>query len=206
MSRQIRNPDARSRVVDAACRVVAAEGLQGATMRRIAAEAGVTTGSVTHYFPGKQEVLAEVVRHNNLRARDRVITAIGRHRGLVALENAVEALLPIDDDRQRAWQLWMATWRPGAAGELPTDQLREGRQYVQDLLAELLTQAVTDGELPASLDVPFEAERLATMIAGTGLTVGVESPARMRRTSKRMLAAHLASLEQPRTDREAAPR
>src|SRR5687767_8229102 len=94
--RPVRNPEARVRVVEAAWRVVAAEGVQGATMRAIAAEAGVTTGFVTHYFEDKQELLIAVLRHNNLRARDRVLAAIGERRGLVALEGAVEAMLPID--------------------------------------------------------------------------------------------------------------
>ncbi len=198
MARQVRNPEARAQVVEAAWRVVASEGVLGATMRGIAAEAGVTTGSVTHYFTDKQDVVAEVVRYNNLRARDRVRDAIGDRRGLVALEGAVEALLPIDADRRSAWQVWIATWQPGAAGQLPTDELRGGRHYVELLLRELLGQAVADGELPATVDVTSEAERLLALIAGTGLIAGVESQARMRRTAKRMLAEQLASLERPR--------
>ena len=202
MSRQIRNPEARTRVIEAAWRVVATEGVQGATMRGIAAEAGVTTGFVTHYFEDKQELLAEVVRYNNLRARDRVMAAIGDHRGLVALEGAVDALLPIDADRGREWQVWIASWRPGAVGELSTDELRGGRRFVARLLSELLGQAVADGDLPATLDVAYEAERLLTMIAGLGLTLGVETQARMRRGAKRMLAEQLASLERPRPEAE----
>ena len=190
------------RVIEAAWRVVATEGAQGATMRGIAAEAGVTTGFVTHYFEDKQELLAEVVRYNNLRARDRVMAAIGDHRGLVALEGAVDALLPIDADRGREWQVWIASWRPGAAGGLSTDELRGGRRFVERLLTELLAQAIADGDLPATLDVAYEAERLLTMIAGIGLTLGVETQARMRRGAKRMLAEQLASLERPQPEAE----
>src|SRR5262245_51822686 len=130
MGRRIRNPESRTRVVEAAWRVVATGGVHGATMRRIAAEAGVTTGFVTHYFEDKQELLAEVVQHNNLRARDRVLAAIGDRRGLVALEGVVEALLPIDEDRRLEWEVWVATWRPTAGGERLTDELRTGRGYV----------------------------------------------------------------------------
>ena len=68
-------------------------------------EAGVTTGFVTHYFDDKQQLLAAVVRHNNMRARDRLLAAVGERRGLVALEGAVDALLPIDDDRRRLYQI-----------------------------------------------------------------------------------------------------
>lgn len=193
MSKQIRNPEARTRVVDAAWRVIASVGVHGATMRAIAAEAGVTTGSVTHYFEDKQQVVAEVVRYNNVRARDRVVAAIGESRGLVALESAVDALLPTDEDRQREWQVWIASWRPGA--ELSTEELRAGRRFVARMLEELLKQAVADGELPEGLEVAHQAERMLTLIAGIGLTIGVESQARLRRTAKRMLAEEIASLE-----------
>jgi AcrR family transcriptional regulator len=199
---RIRNPEARERVVEAAWRVVAAEGAHGATMRRIAAEAGVTTGFVTHYFKDKQELLAAVLRFNNVRAGERVLAAIGAGRGLVALESAVDALLPIDGDRRREWQVWIASWHPSGGYELPTDELRQGRRYVQRMLTGLLEQAVEDGELPVELDVAHQAERLLTLVAGIGLTIGVESQARVRRVAKRMLAEEIASLERPSAERE----
>lgn len=202
MARQIRNPEARTRVIDAAWRVVAAQGVHGATMRGIAAEAGVTTGFVTHYFDDKQELVAAALRHNNLRARDRVVAAIGERRGLVALEGAVDALLPIDEERRRIWQVWVASWQPTTPAASLTGELRGGRRFLERLLRELLEQAVADGELPSSLDVAYEAERLVALIAGIGIIAGVESPARMRRVAKRMLAEQVASLEHPRPDRE----
>jgi AcrR family transcriptional regulator len=202
VTRQVRNPEARMRVVHVAWRVVAAEGIHGATMRRIAAEAGVTTGFVTHYFEDKQELLAEVVRYNNGRARDRVAGAIGERRGLVALESAVESLLPLDADRRREWEVWVAAWRPSAAGEPLTDELRGGRRGVERLLRGLLEQAVADEELPAALDVAHEAERLVTLVAGIGLTAGVEAPKHTRRAAKRMLAEEIANLERQLPVRE----
>ena len=202
MPRTVRNPESRTRIVEAAWRAVAAEGVHGATMRRIAAEAGVTTGFVTHYFEDKQDLLAEVVRHNNLRARDRVVAAIGEQRGLVALEGAVEALLPIDADRRREWQVGVACWGPTAPGERAAEELRGGWRFLQGLLAALLEQAVEDGELPGTVDIAYEAGRLVTLIAGVGMLAGIESPARIRRDAKRMLADQLASLERPERTRE----
>ena len=189
-------------MVEAAWRIVAAQGVERATMRAIAAEAGVTTGSVTHYFDDKQQLLAEVLRHNNVRAGERVVAAVGERRGLVALEAAAEALLPIDDDRRRQWQVWVAAWRPNAGAERLTDELRTGRQFVERLLAGMLEQAIADGELPGALDSAFEAERLVALIAGTGLIAGVESPARIRRAAKRMVAQQIADLERQTGERQ----
>jgi AcrR family transcriptional regulator len=200
MGRQIRNLEARRRVVEAAWRVVAAEGAHGATMRRIAGEAGVTTGFVTHYFEDKQELLATVLRFNNRQGLDRVLAAIGERRGLVALQGAVEALLPIDADRRRVWQVWVACWRATARQERINDEFRAGRRFVGGLLKELLEQAIDDGELPGTLDAADEAEHLVTLIAGTGLIAGVESPARVRRAANRILAIQVARLERTRNE------
>ena len=203
MARKTRNPEARTRVVEAAWRVLSAEGVSGATMRRIAAEAGVTTGFVTHYFEDKQALLAEVVRHNNRRATERLVAAIGEHRGLVALEGAIEAMLPLDADRRREWQVGVACWGPTAPGEQAAEELRNGWRGLQQLLGGLLQQAVDDGELPATVDVGYEAGRLVALLAGVGMLAGIESPERIRRDAKRMLADQLASLEREQRDTEA---
>jgi len=44
-------------VVDAAVRVIARDGLSGASLRAIAREIGYTTGVVMHYFRDKEELL-----------------------------------------------------------------------------------------------------------------------------------------------------
>ena len=206
MARKTRNPEARTRVVEAAWRVLSAEGVSGATMRRIAAEAGVTTGFVTHYFEDKQTLLAEVLRHNNRRATERLLAAIGEARGLVALESAVEAMLPLDADRRREWQVGVACWGPTAPGEQAAEELRTGWRGLQQLLAGLLQQAVDDGELPDTVDVTFEAGRLVAMLAGVGMLAGIESPERIRRDAKRMLAEQLAGLERGQSDTETIER
>ena len=195
MARTIRNPESRERIVEAAWRLVASEGVHGATMRGIAAEAGVTTGFVTHYFEDKEGLLEEVLRHNNLRARDRVLAGIGEQRGLVALESAVEAMLPLDADRRREWQVGVASWGPTAPGKRAAEGLRSGWRGLERLLAELLEQAVEGGELPGTIDIRYEAGRLVAMIAGVGMLAGIESPERTRRQAKRMLADQISSLE-----------
>lgn len=50
-------PDPRTHLLDAALRVFARHGYEGATVRQIAGEAGVALGLLYHYFPGKAAVL-----------------------------------------------------------------------------------------------------------------------------------------------------
>ena len=84
--------------------------------------------------------------------------------------------------------------------------LRRGWRALEELLGALLEQAVEDDELPATVDVSYEAGRMVTLIAGVGMLAGVESPTRIRRDAKRMLADQIAGLEQKRPTREGMER
>lgn len=56
-------PSTRGRLIDAAFRVVARDGLEAASVKVIAAEAGVTTGLVHYHFTRKEEMLEAALRH-----------------------------------------------------------------------------------------------------------------------------------------------
>jgi AcrR family transcriptional regulator len=194
MTRSIRDPKARQRIVDVAARVVAERGLAGATVRAIATEAGVSTGFVMHYFPDKQALTEAVLGTTNRRAGERVSAAASRGRGTAALRAAVEALLPVDADRRREWQVWGAHWTGAPPGSSEHAGLVAARLALNRLLQRPLAEAVEDGELPAGLDLEYEAERLLVLAAGLGLSAGLGSRARLRALALRMLDDHLAAL------------
>jgi len=59
--------DKRSRILNAARRLVAEGGFQEASVAAVAALAGVATGTVYRYFPSKAELFAEVVSQTSQR-------------------------------------------------------------------------------------------------------------------------------------------
>ncbi|MDO5532336.1 TetR/AcrR family transcriptional regulator [Sutterella sp.] len=54
-----RDPERRSRIIDAALLVIARDGVAGASMRRIADQADVPLGSMTYHFRDREDLLAE---------------------------------------------------------------------------------------------------------------------------------------------------
>src|SRR5690242_1285811 len=54
--------DTRQQILDAAAKLFAERGYEGATMRAIAAEAGVDAALVVHFFGNKAGLLSEAVR------------------------------------------------------------------------------------------------------------------------------------------------
>lgn len=203
MARRIRDPNAPERIVEAAWRVVADQGVRGATVRDIATEAGVSTGFITHYFEDKRELMVAVLDHNNGRAAQRAVSATSGKRGLGALRLAAEAVLPIGAERRAEWQVWVACWIDAPPDTELARGLREGWAGLRALLRQFLEQAAADGELRDGVDVEEECERLVTMLGGFGWRAGVESPSRARSAAKRILASYMAELTEDRRENAA---
>jgi AcrR family transcriptional regulator len=61
---QDRSVETRARILDAAARVFSGHGYAAGTTNRIAAEAGLSVGSLYQYFPNKDSILIELVRRH----------------------------------------------------------------------------------------------------------------------------------------------
>jgi AcrR family transcriptional regulator len=204
VARTIRDPAARERIIEVAAKVIAAEGVHGATVRGIASAAGVSTGYITHYFADKHELVVEVLRRTNALAARRVLKAAARGTGLERLRAAVEAMLPLDRERRTEWQVWISVWGQASPGDAFGESYRAGWAGLRSIFAELLLQAAREGELRPDLDASYEADRLVTMLAGVGLLAGVHSPAKVRGAATRMLSEQVASLRAAGAGRKAA--
>lgn len=194
MARAIRDPGARQRIIDSACRTIAEHGIRGATMRTISAEAGVSTGYVTHYFADKDELTAEVLTATNLRAGQRAMAASSAVRGIEAIAAAVDAVLPVTDEQRVEWGVWVAYWSEAAGDPEAARALDVSSQVLGAILALPFAEAVEDGQLPPGLDVTYETRRLLLLAAGLGLYARVSDPDEIRTFARRVLRDHLAQL------------
>src|SRR5258706_11920 len=104
MPKTVDHRERRTLIVDALMRVAAARGLEEVSLRHVAAEAGVTSGMVQHYFRTKDEMMAFaflVVRERN---EARIGEAVGRlgpapqSRDLI--RTMLTELLPMDQTRR----------------------------------------------------------------------------------------------------------
>jgi AcrR family transcriptional regulator len=78
----------RERLLDAALEVFVGKGFDGATVKDIAASAGVTQGLLYHYFPGKDALLETLLRERGFLAqlRETLATAASRPAAVVLPE------------------------------------------------------------------------------------------------------------------------
>src|SRR5262245_34479075 len=77
LPRQRRSRATRARLLEAAARVFAERGYAGGTTNHIAAEAGLSVGSLYQYFPNKDAMLAELMRAHVAEGAEAVVARFG---------------------------------------------------------------------------------------------------------------------------------
>src|SRR6476661_5623189 len=89
----------RLELVDATWRIIARQGLESATMREIATEAGFANGALKPYFPTKDTLLEFAFSHVFNRTNLRIAEVTAGRTGLDALRAFCLEVLPLDDER-----------------------------------------------------------------------------------------------------------
>jgi AcrR family transcriptional regulator len=152
----------RTELAAAAARVIARAGVDGASMREIATEAGWTTGTLVHYFANKHELLDFTLRAS-IEQRSARRSARGEQSPADALRASLESALPTDDDTRVHWIVTVALAGAAASDDrLATTQRELYRQY-RSYLIDLLTA------MPDVDDAATEAERLIGLVDGIAL-------------------------------------
>ena len=166
----------RQQIIDAAVRTTTRGGLQAATFRTIAEEAGVSVRLVQYYFGTKDQLLADTLLNVGTKAAKRISRALDDLGPEPAPREKIEAIfeqfLPLDDERREAMLAFIAL----RTASLTDDSLRSSNEtgldtsLIQTIEGEL-EQAVTDGHARPGLHPKSESIMLvATM---TGITNGL---------------------------------
>jgi AcrR family transcriptional regulator len=105
----------RQEIVGAVCRIIATDGLERASLREVAEEAGLAVGSVRHYFDSSDDLLA----YSFAAVSDRLLTRL--NRALTGLRPAADdpdasravltllgEFLPLDEERALDACAWLA--------------------------------------------------------------------------------------------------
>lgn len=183
----------REEILLATLRTIASHGFAGATVRRIAEEAQVSTGFITHYFKDKNEVLAGALRLSNERSSQRVEDRVRDQHGLDGLRALVDAVLPLDEDRRIEWRIWLTFWGQSGRGALDREKGR-GRALWRSEARRLLGEACDMGEIRDDLDLDHEAGRIVILVSGIGLQSPRRAEAAFAKKAAIYIEDHLTEL------------
>lgn len=187
--------DAESRrddVAGAVWRVVARDGLDGASVRAVAAEAGLSAGSLRHWFTAQSDLHVFAMTLVVERIRSRAGALALSAEPLEAAASLLEQFLPLDPERALESEVWLAfTARSPVAREL-----RRVREQAYDDLFDVCRGQVQGllGNAISPATVESEAHRLNALIDGL-LVHGVIRPERASpEVLRSVLRAHLEQM------------
>jgi AcrR family transcriptional regulator len=185
--------DARERILDAACDVIAEHGMEDVRIARIATLAGVSPPLVHYHFATREALLSEALEHSfellgdfrTTSADDEGWTA-GRKLGWM-----IDQSLPFPGMGDREWRLWLELW--GQAARRPELRPVAARLYARydAWIAEVVEAGIAAGEFAPS-DSRAVVQRLVAAIDGVGLRVLVDDPAMELGHARRLIVEGLA--------------
>ncbi|MFJ9416163.1 TetR family transcriptional regulator C-terminal domain-containing protein [Streptomyces sp. NPDC101227] len=180
----------RREIAEAVWRIAAGRGLESASMREVAAEAGVSLRVVQYTFGSKQRLLVEALRllheENDRRARARVERLPDPADPRAVLRTVLGEFLPLDGQRRMALRVFLAYYVRSLTDPALAEVFLHGGRPLEELVAALIRQA---GARPGAavhpgLDPEREADLLVSGVTGLGMDVlhGRRTLADVRRT------------------------
>ncbi|GGS76048.1 TetR/AcrR family transcriptional regulator [Nonomuraea spiralis] len=169
MPKIVDHDERRAEVLSAARRVIVRDGIDAATTRAIAKEAGYSNGVLAHYFADKDEILLSALRQSHQRIRARLTRKVEGVTGLAALREVLLDNLPLDGERTQESRLEVSFWSRSLASERLAEVQRAEADELRAAVRELLGQARTAGELRADGNLDDLAEHLLALVDGLSL-------------------------------------
>jgi AcrR family transcriptional regulator len=185
----------RARILEAACDLIAADGIDEVRIARVARRAGASTALVHHYFSTREELLEQALIHSFERAgEDRFGSSPDREESATqGIARAIADCLPISATQEREWVLWVELWlravrdpglRPVAA--------RLYERY-REWIAGLIRAGIDNGEFGSEVDPEAVADLAMALLDGAGIRAMLDDPAMDVEAARGLVAGRLAA-------------
>ena len=108
MPKQVDHDVRREELAAALWRLVMRDGIEAASIRRVAAEAGCSGGSLRHYFATQGDLLVFAMELVTRRAAERIDALPAEGDARTQAGRVLREVLPLDDERRAEMQVWLA--------------------------------------------------------------------------------------------------
>jgi AcrR family transcriptional regulator len=171
----------RREIADAVCRITVKGGLQAATFREIAAEAGVSVRLVQYYFGTKAELMLATQRHVAQRAAAR---AFGRLRPGATprseLRTILGSFIPVDDESRENMLVFVALH---TAALVEPSLARTETAEVPNAMHSAVRKRLAAARVRRGVDAALEASILVSIVPSLAQAVldGTQTPRQARK-------------------------
>jgi AcrR family transcriptional regulator len=191
----------RQEVVEAVFRIIASDGLERASLREVADEAGLAVGSVRHYFASSDELLvhsfAVVVDRIAGRLEEAFAVVESLAQGSPEHDEAVLTLLgqflPLDEELAVDACVWMAFRHAARIKPVLEEEAARSHRAVAAVVGRLVMRLMPDGETGQERLVT-EAERLLATLDGLCMHALLQPEWMTAEVCRDVLTGHLESV------------
>jgi AcrR family transcriptional regulator len=185
----------RARILEAACDLIAADGIDEVRIARVARRAGASTALVHHYFSTREELLEQALIHSFERAgEDRFGEGPeDKESATEGLARAIADCLPLPGPQEREWVLWVELWLRAVRDPSLRPVAARLYQRYRSWIAALIEVGVESGDFRAEVDVEAVADVAMALLDGAGIRALLEDPAMDVEAARAMVAERLAA-------------
>ena len=189
-------PDTADRILEAACELIAEDGIDEVRIARVAQRAGASTALVHHYFSTREVLLEQALVHSFEQAGDERFgedaAAVGGSAADVVAA-AIRDSLPYPGGQRREWVLWVELWlRAVREPDLRPVAARMYERY-RSWMTDVIATGVASGEFSADLDVARVADVAIALLDGTGVRALFDDPGMDVEAARKLVATSLAA-------------
>lgn len=182
----------KKQIAETTWQIILRSGMKGVTVRNVASEAGMSLGSLRHYFPTQDELLDYMIEHAQNRYLERAESV--KSMNLPIKEKAFRffcLLLPVDEVSCATIDVWLSY----ITHLYQTKSFYTGAPDCVYGTCEKFFSYLNDcGALKTGLDLRFELNRLLSLIDGMSIHALVMPNRKSPEEIKDMLRLHLESL------------
>ncbi|PZD95853.1 TetR family transcriptional regulator [Paenibacillus sambharensis] len=192
MPKNVNHEEKKDQIAEAAWRVILNHGMEGASVRNIAVEAGISVGALRHYFATQDELLVYAMTLVTEKVKERVehIAALD----LPPQEKVIKILceiVPLNKQTMTEMEVWFSfiihLRHKGDRFALQSDGVLNGIRAVVEYLD-------ANRMLLPGLDQAVETERLYALVDGIALHAMLEPQRLKREQIVAVLTRHIQSI------------
>lgn len=190
MARRVNVQEQRRRIARSAFRVLARDGLEGLSMRRVAKEAGCTIGLINHWFASKEDLVMAAWQETVDRENERLEHLDAPRKG--AVDRILLHSLPVTPELRREEFVWQAFGALAVSNPAVRKAYLRHYEYARRLLAAaLLADGSRDEDREETADLLIAAmDGVARMAA---MDPARWPPARQRRSLLKLIRPHIGT-------------
>ena len=195
MPKIVNHDQRRLELVEATWRIIARHGIEGATMREIAAEAGFANGALKPYFPTKDDLITFAFGHVFNRTNQRIADMSTGKVGMAALRAFCREVLPLDEDRINEARIVIPFWQKALTDHAKAQLHETSMNQWRSAMVGCLQEARDRGEVTASTSDEDIVNQLLSMLLGAQIVAAMTPGAHLPAQLSAQLDAYLLLLD-----------